>query len=378
MKPADLMSLPVSEFVTRANPFSPTDRVSEVIGFMRETHSHEALIEDGEKSFIITMGDLLDLASLDTRLSKLARQIPRLNRQNTVGDAASLMFEFRTRSMPVHDREMLVGDVNSSLILDRMFESEVPVRLSSVMTKEPATVESGSTVASARELMRRKKVDQLPIVDDGKLHGVITAESIVFAMSPGPDHDLKGVPRAGRFDETLSSYGTGGIVTNEITDSLVDVYLNMKKQASNYSAVLNTGELQGIVTYRDFMKVLQRRNANVPLPMYIVGLPDDPFSAAAVREKFTEAVRTLQKGFPEITEARAVIKAAETSGHKVKSQVDVLIASPKERYSYSVFSYQVADAFDQVDGWAKRLISQRKDERLRLRTRRRRAGAHQE
>jgi hypothetical protein len=138
---------------------------------------------------------------------------------------------------------------------------------------------------------------------------------------------------------------------------------------------MNTGELQGIVTFRDFMRVLRRRSDSPPLPMYIVGLPDDPFSAAAVREKFTEAVRTLQKGFPEVSEARAVIKAAETSGHRVKSQVDVLIASPKERYSYSVFSYQVADAFDQVNGWAKRLISQRKDERLKLRSRRRRGLA---
>ena len=104
--------------------------------------------------------------------------------------------------------------------------------------------------------------------------------------------------------------------------------------------------------------------------MYIVGLPDDPFSAAAVREKFAEAITLLRKGFPEITEARAVIKTGSTSSPKRRFQVDVLILSPKERYSYSVHSYEVADAFDEVNSWAKRLFSQRKTDHRRPTSRR--------
>ncbi len=371
MKPVDLMSVSISEFVTGVDAFSPTDRVSEVIGYMKENQWYEALVEDGDRTSIVTVRDLLDLTSLETRLSKLMHQVPRLNRQNTVSDAASLMFEYRTRSMPIYDGDKLVGQATSPLILGRMFDSEVPVRLSSVMTKEPNTIQSDSTVASARELMRRKKIDQVPIIDQGRLSGVITSDSIVFNMVPRTDRDVKGGNRGGRFAEPLREYGTGSIVTNEVTDSLLDVYVKMKEEQSNYSMIVNTGELQGIVTYRDFMKVLLRRSAPAQLPVYIVGLPDDPFSAAAVRQKFTEAIRTLRKGFPEMSEARAVIKSAEAGGPKQKSQVDVFIASPKERYSYSVFSYEVADAFDQVNAWAKKLNSQRKKARLKTREKRR-------
>ncbi len=298
MKLEELMEQSISGFVTDVRAFSSTDRVSEVIGFMRENQSYEVVVEDGDHTSVVTIRDMLDLSNLDTRLSKLMHQVPRLSLQNTVREAASLMFEYRTRSMPVYQGTRLVGQVTSPAIVGRMMESDVPVKLSSIMGKEPPTIESSATVASARELMRRKKVDQVPIVDRGRLKGVITSDSIVFNLTPRADHDIKGSRHEGRLDEPLSQYGTGSLVTNEITDSLLDVYLNMHKEGSNYSVVLNTGEVQGMVTYRDFMKVLARRSAAPQLPMYIVGLPDDPFSAAAVRQKFTEVYPAPQEGLP--------------------------------------------------------------------------------
>ncbi len=361
MKLSDLMTQPISEFETPVKAFSPNDRVSEVIGFMRETRSYEAVVEEGERTFIVTVRDLLDLSSLDTRLSKLMHQVPRLGRQNTVSDAASLMLEYRTRSMPIYQGGKLVGQVTSPAIVGKLVESDAAVRLSSIMTKEPVTIEASATLASARELMRRKKVDQVPILDGGRLAGIATSDSIVFNLAPKADREVKGGRQSGRFDEPLRNYGEGSLVTNEITDSLLEVYLKMKKDRVNYSLVMNTGEVQGIITYRDFMKILERRNSGPQLPMFIVGLPDDPFRAAAVSRKFKDAVQLLRKSFPEISEARAIIKTGETKSTKRKCQVDVLVISPKERYSYSVFSYEVADAFDQVNTWAKRLVSQRKD-----------------
>ncbi len=378
MKISELMAQPISEFATPVKAFSPTDRVSEVIGFMRETRSYEAVVEEGDRTSIVTVRDLLDLSNLDTRLSKLMHQVPRLNRQNTVSDAASLMLEYRTRSMPIYHGGKLDGQITSPAVVGKLMEADVPVKVSSIMTREPVTIESKATLATARELMRRKKVDQVPILSGGRLTGIATSDSIVFNLAPKADRDVKGGRQTGRFDEPLGDYGAGVLVTNEITDSLNDVYLNMKKEGANYSLILNTGEVQGIVTYRDFMKVLERRSAKPQLPMYIVGLPDDPFGAAAVREKFTYAVQLLRKAFPEVSEARAIIKTGDTRSAKRKTQVDVLILSPKERYSYSVFSYEVADAFDQVSDWAKRLVSQRKDQKRKPTSRRNAEGPQYE
>jgi CBS domain-containing protein len=375
MKLNEFKEQPISGFVAGVKLFHPTGRVAEVIGFMREAGFWEAFVEDGEKTSVITVRDLLDISNLDTRLSKLMHQVPRMTPQTSVSDAASLMFEYRTRSMPVYDGVEFVGQVTSPSIVAEMMKSDVPLKMSSIMTREPVTIESTSTVAGARDLMRRKRVDQLPIMGDGGIVGVITSASIIFGMMPRADRDEKGGKQAGRFDEPLATYGMGSVLTSEITDSLSTVYAKMRKESSNYSIILNTGEVQGIVTYRDFLKALLKRNTSPDLPIYIVGLPDDPFEAAAVGQKFTEAIQLLRKGFPEITEARAIMKTGSAKSGKKRCQVDVLILSPKERYSYSVSSYAPADAFDLVNSWAKRLFSQRKNRKRKPSPRR--AGAEE-
>ena len=209
MKISELMAQSISEFATPAKAFSPTDRVSEVIGFMRETRSYEAVVEEGERTSIVTVRDLLDLSNLDTRLSKLMHQVPRLNRQNTVSDAASLMLEYRTRSMPIYHGGNLDGQVTSPAVVGRMMEANVPVKVSSIMTKEPVTIDSTATLASARELMRRKKVDQVPILSGGRLTGIATSDSIVFNLAPKADREVKGGRQQGRFDEPLADYEIG-------------------------------------------------------------------------------------------------------------------------------------------------------------------------
>ena len=102
---------------------------------------------------------MLGLTDFEMRLSNLMHQVPRLNRSNTVGDAASLMFEYRTRSMPVYQGSKLLGAVTSPEIVGKMLETDVKVRLSSIMTQSPITLEPSAPVSTARELMRRKKVD---------------------------------------------------------------------------------------------------------------------------------------------------------------------------------------------------------------------------
>ena len=66
MNPDELMAQSVSEFVISARVFAPTDRVAEVIGFMKESGSFEAIIEESDKTSIVTMRDLLDVSSLET------------------------------------------------------------------------------------------------------------------------------------------------------------------------------------------------------------------------------------------------------------------------------------------------------------------------
>ena len=224
------------------------------------------------------------------------------------------------------------------------------------------------SVSKARETMLKKKVDQLPVTKKGALYGIVTADEVVFNLMPKTDKNVKGDAGTGRYGEALGIFAKKDVLTNEITDSLRDVYQNMSKGGSNYSVIVGTDEIQGIVTYRDFLTVLANEgHRQFSIPMYIVGLPDDPFEAETARTKFLGAVELLRRSVPDISEARAVIKMGETKSPKKKYEVKVFLVHPRDHYSYSVRSYELADAFDEVNNWVKELV-QRSRPRHKQRT----------
>ena len=51
-----------------------------------------------------------------------------------------------------------------------------------VMTATPFTIESKTPLAEAAERMRRERVGALPVVDNGKLTGILTRSDMLRAL----------------------------------------------------------------------------------------------------------------------------------------------------------------------------------------------------
>ncbi|MDG7000400.1 MAG: CBS domain-containing protein [Nitrososphaerota archaeon] len=365
-----LKELSVIELTEPVETVSSADSTTRAIGKMVNSKLYEVFVEETGKTGMVTVRDILNVRDITTtRISLLMRYIPRLNQYNTVSDAASLMFEYRIRSLPIYEGEKLRGQITSHSIVKRMLESDLKLKACDIMTPEPISVEASDNVSKVRQIMRRRKVDQLPILKQGKLSGVVTSETIVATLLPPVDRRRMFADwRVGRMDVPVADFARPSLVTNDAKDSLRDVFENMEKNSSNYSIITNLGEMQGIVTYRDFMKLLLRTKPTDDIPMYIIGLPEDPFEAEAAREKFLRAVRLLRRGLPEMTEARAIIKSGETKAARRKYRVSIFIMSPYWRHSYSVFGYELPDAFDYIENWGKKLISRHQGKRRRERS----------
>jgi CBS domain-containing protein len=365
-----LKSISVAELMTPLTTLSPSDSTSIVVGRMVNSSLYEAFIDEGERTALVTIRDLLNVSNIaTTKLSTLMRYIPRLNRFNTVGDAATLMFEYRLRSLPVYTGAKVKGQITSQAIVKKLLESEIGVSASEIMTSNPICLDAQDNVSKAREIMIRRKIDQLPILKGGKLEGIVTSEAIVSTILPPVDRTIKGDWRRGRYEVPVEDFADPDVITNDASDLIQQVFENMNSASANYSVIQNLGEVQGIITYRDFMKLLKTSGANEEIPMlYIIGLPEDPFEAEATREKFHRVAKLLRSGFPEITEARAIIKTGETMSPKKKYRVSIFIQSPYWHYSYHVFARELPDAFDYVEDWAKKIMARYQTRRTRVRS----------
>ena len=122
-----------------------------------------------------------------------------------VPEALKIMQDHSIKRLPVMQNEKLIGIVTESALLKvspspatslSIFEINFLVAkmtVKEVMTKKPFTISPDATIEEAALLMRNKKISGLPVLDNGKLTGIISESDLFDAMI-----ELFGLRRAGK------------------------------------------------------------------------------------------------------------------------------------------------------------------------------------
>ncbi|MDG6905864.1 MAG: CBS domain-containing protein [Nitrososphaerota archaeon] len=351
----------IAQLIEPTNTFNSADPITRVIGNLLDSNEYDAIIEDGEKVSVVSIRDFLNVGNIITeKLTRIMKQVPRLSPSDSISIAARVMFEHKLRSLPVYDGKKLLGKIPSSSLAKALLESNHHEEsIARIATPDPICVQATASVAKAKRLMVNRKIDQLPIMKEKRLVGVITSKTIASRILPKTDRTVMASSRIGRMEIDVISLASAQTVTNEVTDTLVDTLDNMLRTGSNYSVIVSGDEIQGIVTYRDFLKLLPKSDGS-KTPFTIVGLPEDPLQSEMAKKKFKTSVALLSKIIPNLIEARAVIKSGETKAPKKRYHVQVFISTTDSRRSYQVSSFDLARAFEEIEVWTKKLASQRR------------------
>ena len=110
-------------------------------------------------------------------------------RPDDIVDFAATLMDWRhVRHVPVEgDDGELVGLVSHRALLRLVAIGQVggenKVTVKEIMTKNPLTVDSDCSTVAAIRLMREEQVACLPVVDDGKLVGLITEHDLIVVSS---------------------------------------------------------------------------------------------------------------------------------------------------------------------------------------------------
>jgi IMP dehydrogenase len=100
-----------------------------------------------------------------------------LTPEHNIYDADALMGRYRISGVPIVEGTKLVGIITNR---DIRFEKDFSRKIKEVMTKENIiTASVGTTMEEAEEILRKYKIEKLPIVDeDYNLKGLITIKDI--------------------------------------------------------------------------------------------------------------------------------------------------------------------------------------------------------
>ncbi len=115
-----------------------------------------------------------------------------LSPEHKIQDAVELMERYRISGVPITVGSKLVGIITNR---DIRFESNLDRPIKEVMTKENlVTAPVGTTIDEAREILKKHKIEKLPLVDDdNNLKGLITIKDIEKAVEyPNSAKDSRG------------------------------------------------------------------------------------------------------------------------------------------------------------------------------------------
>lgn len=191
----------------------------------------------------------------------------------TVGEALSLMAEYKIGGIPVVDKDnVLVGIVTNR---DLRFQRDMSTKIDQIMTKENLITTSRTTdLESAADILQQYKIEKLPVVDENnKLVGLLTYKDITKA---------KDKPMASK-DENGSLRVAAGVGVTEDVFVRIDALV----EAGVDAIVIDTahGHSAGVLT------TLREAKKRYPQIDIIVGNIATAEAALALAEAGADAVK---------------------------------------------------------------------------------------
>jgi len=111
----------------------------------------------------------------------------------TVNEAAKMMEDAKVGAVIVMENNLPVGIVTdrdfSVKVVSHAYQITAPVK--QIMSSPLISINSDETVRMAADLMHDGRIRKLPVIDDGKVVGIITATDIVNLLAVSVEEDMR-------------------------------------------------------------------------------------------------------------------------------------------------------------------------------------------
>ncbi|WP_054842474.1 CBS domain-containing protein [Vulcanisaeta distributa] len=156
---------------------------------------HALVLKGNELVGIITERDLINKMPEQSftryRVHEIANRNPvRINEDESLTSAMEVMIKHGIRHLLITDQDKLLGIMTVKDILRyvvryyklRGGQVDLGIAVSKLMSHNPVTIDSAASLLDAVRLMRRNNIGSLPIVETGRLMGIITEHDIVRSI----------------------------------------------------------------------------------------------------------------------------------------------------------------------------------------------------
>ncbi len=202
----------------------------------------------------------LDLSRI--KVKSLMTAAPEVNLADSLTRIAKLMIGSGVRQLPVIDKGKLVGFITDEAVIHAVVGAEWgnnPV--DSIMTRAPHTLEANRSVGAVLGLMREFGISHVPIMDKGRLTGLVSVQDILENLYFPPKR-MGNMDVAGDRIDTLGVAAKGimsaPVITVDPKKKLRDCEQLMHNHDISCLCVVDGERLVGVVTKLDFLEPISQ------------------------------------------------------------------------------------------------------------------------
>lgn len=251
------------------------DRLSSILPKIRGLRIHTVPVvnEAGKLVGVVDYRDLLKRkAPLGSRVSSVMLPPHSLSISMSIDDAVRRFYQTRLREYPVTDNNgKLIGVVTRGRLL-AMIKDQLPsnLRVSDYMAKPVLLITPNDDVAKARWIMLKHGVSRLPVVDGGRLVGIVSLTDLIEKIY------YVSIPRRARRGEfsgeeeflaaPVSSIMTTQVHTISPSQPLTKAIDIMIRENVTGLVVVDGGSVVGILSGSDVLKAyIDSRKITLPI-----------------------------------------------------------------------------------------------------------------
>ncbi len=248
------------------NSVKDTDTLSKCLeGFKKGMPPAIAVLDEkGKYVGMITRRTILR-SRLDFTMAKvrsLMQTAPQVSPDMPLGDLAKLMIGSGMRQLPLFDKGKLMGFVTDEDVIHAAAGDEWGRgAIEKVMTRAPHTIEAGRSVGAVFGLMREYGISHAPVIESGRLVGMVSIEDILENIY-WPQHRQTTGDIVGEKIETLGIAVKGIMASPVITVDSKTSLRTAEKQMHDHDisclCVVSGDRLVGILTKLDFLEPISQ------------------------------------------------------------------------------------------------------------------------
>lgn len=167
----------------------PDTRAGKLRSTLSEETTSAVLVvgPDGVEGAVLPRDLLRSRVSDDAEARSVVRSVPKLAWGTPVREVARQLVENDTTVAPIVDDGDLHGVVTRDSLLRAVSADLSELAVTDVHTQEPVTVGRSETMGAVINTLREHGISRLPVVDDGDLVGVATTSDLVEFVVRGTD-----------------------------------------------------------------------------------------------------------------------------------------------------------------------------------------------